>query len=259
MNDDATPAIPAATLVLYHEAADGPAVHLMITRSAGMAFAAGALVFPGGRVDQNDRSIAADAGLVRHAPADADDAAARVTAIREAIEETGLATGVHPRPGTATIARWRIELKAHAPFGPLLREAGVTLDLGELVPFSRWSPRMQLQRRFDTRFYVARFAGDVGVEVDGHEATHYVWVSARDAIAGGRAGTHLIIFPTMRNLERLAEHPSFDAVIAHLQEFPVKLITPEVREQDGVKCLCLPDDAGYPVTRIPLTEVVLPS
>jgi 8-oxo-dGTP pyrophosphatase MutT (NUDIX family) len=258
MNDNSTPPIPAATLVLYHEADEGSALHLMITRSAGMAFAAGALVFPGGRVDAEDRAVAADAHLLRNSPADAEDAAARVTAIREAIEETGLAVGVHPLPDAAAIARWRKLLNAHASFGALLREAGAALDLGELVPFSRWSPREGLHRRFDTRFYVAKFAGDAGVEVDANEASHHVWVTAQDAIADARAGRHLVIFPTMRNLERLAAHPRFDAVLAHLGRFPVKLITPEVREYGGEKWLCLPEDAGYPTTRVPLSEVVFP-
>ena len=230
MKESADPAIPAATLVLYREAGPGPATHLMIKRSAGMAFAAGALVFPGGRVDDTDREIAADATLVSEMPADADDSAARVTAIREAIEETGLAVAVHPQPDTALISAWRAALKAQVSFAKLLRNAQTTLNLAELVPFSRWSPRQQLHRRFDTRFYVAKFAGDAGVEVDEHEASQHLWVTARDAMAGARAGTHLIIFPTMRNLERLAEHASFDAVTRHLENNPVKLISPRVME-----------------------------
>jgi 8-oxo-dGTP pyrophosphatase MutT (NUDIX family) len=257
MNDETLP-IPAATIVLYHESGDDPAAHLMITRAAEMAFAAGALVFPGGRVDEDDRAVASDPLLARNAPVDPDDAAARVTAIREAIEETGLAPGLHPRQDLPAIARWRAALSSHQPFGALLRQSGATLDLGHLVPFSRWSPRNKLSRRFDTRFYVARFDSDTGVVVDASEASHHVWISARDAIEASRAGKYYIIFPTMRNLERLAEHPRYEAVLEHLKSVPVMLITPEVREYDKVKFLCLPEDSGYPVTRVPLNEVVLP-
>ena len=49
MTDD--PAIPAATLILVRDMADGPPEFLMVERAATMAFAAGALVFPGGRTD----------------------------------------------------------------------------------------------------------------------------------------------------------------------------------------------------------------
>lgn len=53
-----------------------------------MAFAAGAVVFPGSRVDPDDYLVARQAGLV----ADEADGAGRVAALRETLE-TGLAVG----------------------------------------------------------------------------------------------------------------------------------------------------------------------
>ena len=54
-------AIPAATLVVWRDPAPGdpgtPEI-LVVERSAGMAFAAGAIVFPGGRIDPADRALA---------------------------------------------------------------------------------------------------------------------------------------------------------------------------------------------------------
>ena len=82
MSDDA---IPAATLVLWRDCAEGPEI-LVVERSANMAFAAGAIVFPGGRVDAADRALASALGRA--------DEAAKVTAIRETIEETGVVAGV---------------------------------------------------------------------------------------------------------------------------------------------------------------------
>src|ERR687898_784255 len=52
--------IPAATLVLMRERAHGPPELLMTERTGQMAFAAGALVFPGGRIDAEDREAAAN-------------------------------------------------------------------------------------------------------------------------------------------------------------------------------------------------------
>ena len=49
--------IPAATLVLMRERAGGPPELLVTERTGAMAFAAGALVFPGGRIDEDDRRI----------------------------------------------------------------------------------------------------------------------------------------------------------------------------------------------------------
>ena len=72
MSDEA---IPAATLIVVRDCAGGAPELLMVERAQGMAFAAGALVFPGGRIDDSDRSLADEFGM---------DAAA-VAAIRETV------------------------------------------------------------------------------------------------------------------------------------------------------------------------------
>lgn len=83
-------AIPAATLVIMRPSPQGePDELLMVKRAKTMAFAAGAVVFPGGRIDPDDYRVAARHGF---APDDA-EAAARVAALRETLEETGLAVG----------------------------------------------------------------------------------------------------------------------------------------------------------------------
>ena len=57
-------AIPAATLVIMRPSdRGGPDEILMVKRSVTMAFAAGAVVFPGGRVDPDDYRVARLYGL----------------------------------------------------------------------------------------------------------------------------------------------------------------------------------------------------
>ncbi len=82
-------AIPAATVILLRDAAEGPEV-LMVKRDSKLAFAGGMWVFPGGRVDPED--YGAD-------PADLAGAEARAAA-REAGEEAGLAVDA------AGLRRW---------------------------------------------------------------------------------------------------------------------------------------------------------
>src|SRR6058998_293848 len=82
--DAVRPAVPAATVVLLRDGADGVEA-LMLRRDADLAFAGGAWVFPGGRIDPEDYPEGTDA----------DDAealldAARNAAAREAMEEAGL-------------------------------------------------------------------------------------------------------------------------------------------------------------------------
>src|SRR5258708_18742483 len=88
-NDTPKPAIPrlAATLLLLRDGAAGLEV-LMTARHEEAGFAAGALVFPGGKVDPIDAALAA------YCPAapDLDEAALvlRIAAIRETFEECGI-------------------------------------------------------------------------------------------------------------------------------------------------------------------------
>ena len=79
--------IPAATVVIFRNCPrGGPPELLMVQRSKGMRFAGGATVFPGGRIDPEDRKLAAQL-LPDMVP---EEAAARVAAMRETLEEISI-------------------------------------------------------------------------------------------------------------------------------------------------------------------------
>jgi 8-oxo-dGTP pyrophosphatase MutT (NUDIX family) len=124
VSDDA---IPAATLILVREPPAGAPELLMVERAGGMAFAAGALVFPGGRIDDADRQLGQQRGV---------DPAA-VAAIRETIEETAVPAGLSPTPDPAAARGLQDALVADRPFDDLLRESGLELDAGSLTLFAR--------------------------------------------------------------------------------------------------------------------------
>ncbi len=240
--------IPAATLVLFDESAPGPARHLMLERTETMRFAAGMLVFPGGRVEADDHAIAANPALACDIPAEAEDAAARVAAIRETLEETGIAVAIRPALAPADIPTWRTALKSGGAFSALLAQSGRSLDLAALIPFTRWYPKHLQHRLFDTRFYAARREGEAEAVHDADEAAHLLWLTAEDALRDAATGTHRLMFPTARNLERLAAHASLAALRAHVAATPWHIITPVPCEIDGTVHLRIPEDAGYPVT-----------
>src|SRR4051794_34694504 len=79
--------LPAATLLLVRDGARGLEV-LMAARHEESGFAAGALVFPGGKVDAGDLVIARRNPHLAELPDGA--AAARVAAVRETWEECGI-------------------------------------------------------------------------------------------------------------------------------------------------------------------------
>src|SRR3546814_2009295 len=80
--------IPAATVIVFRNGRAGDAPEILMTvRAREMVFAGGMAVFPGGRVDPADYELAQQiAGQI-----EPDEAAHRIAAIRETLEETGLA------------------------------------------------------------------------------------------------------------------------------------------------------------------------
>lgn len=251
MTDDLPTPIPAATLVIFREPADGPPELLMVERAKAMVFAGGAMVFPGGRVDPGDHALAAT--LTGWESDDPIDVAARIAAVRETIEEAGLAIGLDPLPDADALIRLRQALHAGEPLGGALRAAGTALALDALVPFARWRPAHRHMRIFDTRFYLARLPdGAARATVDATENTRLVWATARRVLDDADAGRLQIIYPTRRNLERLAQFDSFDAAAAHAVQTPIRVVTPWHEARGGEEHLCIPDDLGYPVTSEPL-------
>jgi 8-oxo-dGTP pyrophosphatase MutT (NUDIX family) len=241
------PAIPAATVIVMRDVAEGPPELLMVERAAAMAFAGGALVFPGGRVDPEDRALAATMA------GDPDEVAHRVAAIRETIEEAGVAIGIDI--AADRLAALRQGLHAGEPFGALLDEAGARADPEVLLPFAHWLPSGLGHRVFDTRFYLARAPHDAQPAPDEGESVRAFWTSAREALAMADAGTATLIFPTRRNLERLAQFGSFVDAVADARNHPIKTVTPWIEERDGQAHLCIPPGLGYPVTAEPLHHV----
>ena len=210
-----------------------------------MAFAAGALVFPGGRIDPGDEEAGRATGC-------GVDAAARIAAIRETIEETGIAAGLDPAPDAGTAAALREGLSGGAPFAALLEEAGLRLDLDALTPFARWCPNFRETRRFDTLFFLADAPANLPrASADRTESVRTFWASAACVLAEVDAGRAHVIFPTRRNLERLALFASIDEARAHAARYPVRKITPGSRTGTGGRSSAFPR-MGLSVTWEPL-------
>ena len=237
MSEDA---IPAATLIVVREAEHGPPELLMVERSGGMAFAAGAWVFPGGRIDQADHHFAASAGIDPSA----------VAVIRETLEETAVPVGISPIPDGALARSLQDKLVANLPFADVLRQSALGLDETMLVPFARWLPKFHAVRRFDTLFFIARCPdGDWHPRVIEGECARAEWLSARQVLERDTRGEARLIFPTRRNLERLAQHSTFEQILADARAYPIEPVTPWVEDKGGHQFITIPDNLGYPVTQ----------
>lgn len=242
MSEKLPDAIPAATLIIFRESGDGPPELLMVERAKAMVFAGGAMVFPGGRIDPGDHVLAQLLG-------GDDETAARIGAIRETIEEAGLPVGLAAIPTTEALAEMRAALHDGKAFAEALAGAGATLDLERLTPWARWRPAHAHMRIFDTRFYLAELPIDAPhASVDETENVRLVWSTAQQVLDDADAGKLAIIFPTRRNLERLAQFASVAEAREHAEATPVVTVTPWPEMRDGQEHLCIPEDAGYPIT-----------
>jgi 8-oxo-dGTP pyrophosphatase MutT (NUDIX family) len=243
--------IPAATIVIFRKSPEGGAPELLMTvRSRTMVFAGGMAVFPGGKVDPDDfvlgEKIAGDSsnGI------SADEAAHQIAAIRETLEETGLALGLTGDITAQTAAQARAMLEERNVLAPVLDAFGWSLDLSQIVPFARWFPKNEnIPRVYDTRFYLADLGtGAVDVSIDNSENTRLFWTTAQGALDAADKGEIKLIFPTRRNLERLALFGSFEEARAQAEAIPVRTIVPQVDTSGKKPLLTIMKDAGYPIT-----------
>jgi 8-oxo-dGTP pyrophosphatase MutT (NUDIX family) len=239
-------AIPAATLIVWRDpspAEGGTPQILIVERSAGMAFAAGAIVFPGGRVDAADRVLAE---RLSHP-----NEAAKITAIRETIEETAVipALGaVDPALGSEL----QRELLAGADFGELLNQHRLTIQLDALTSFARWMPAFKQPRKFDTLFYIVSApAGNWRPNPQPGECAAAEWASPTELLDRIEQGEASAIFPTKRNLERLASHLRFDDALADARAHSMETIIPWIEEIGGVRHVRIPEGRGYPIVSDP--------
>lgn len=264
MTQRISPARPAATVILLHDGARGPET-FMLTRHADIAFGPGALVFPGGSVDDADRDPELRR-LCRGADGlDDDDVAFRIAAFREAFEEAGVLLArdlaqdapVDADRAGALGAKYRDALEAgDVALKDFLETAALRVALDQMVPFAHWITPEPVAKRFDTRFFLARAPADQidGASHDGREAVDSLWIRPAEAIAEADRGERSLIFATRMNLARLAEHDTVADAIAAARVQPIVTVMPVIDKSGEEAVLRIPADAGYGVTSFPLSR-----
>ncbi|MBN9410946.1 MAG: MBL fold metallo-hydrolase [Burkholderiales bacterium] len=204
----------AATVLLLREGPGGLEV-LMTRRSDRASFAPGAYVFPGGVIDPADAQSHA---LAAHRPTQTGDALTQaIAAIRESFEELGVLLARHA-DGRAADAADIAAIDRQPPegdsFAAQCAARGLVLAADEVRVLARWTTDRDLSRRFDVAFLIARMPEGQQPVADEAEQFEPVWVRPADALARHAAGSFLMIFPTIRTLERLAAFDSVDAALA---------------------------------------------
>jgi 8-oxo-dGTP pyrophosphatase MutT (NUDIX family) len=241
----------AAALLLLRDGAGGLEV-LTVTRHARADFAAGALVFPGGKVE------AGDAALRSHCPGvdGLDDAALalRVAAIRETFEEAGLLLALDEGGAPAPVSRLPAR-RGGASFAELITAAALPLAAAALIPFAHWITPPDRPRRFDTHFFVALAPCGQNVAADGHETVGAHWLRPTDALADGAAGRRVLNLATLCNLGRLARHATAEQALAAAVGQTMATVIPETIETTAGPMYRIPADAGYEECLVPAAKV----
>lgn len=250
MADIATP-VPAATILMLRDGDSGLEV-FMVVRHHQIDFATGALVFPGGKVDEGDSQVRA---FCDGADDDDQELALQVGAIREAFEECGILLArdsngkllggervAQLEPFRDQLNRGDLSIKA------FLENESLRLACDLLQPFAHWVTPEMMPKRFDTRFYLAVAPDDHSAMHDGHESVDSVWISPTDALAGAQSGKYTVIFPTRLNVEMLDESQSVDEAMAMAKQRSIIAVTPWTENRDDGQYICIPTEAGYAVS-----------
>lgn len=254
----------SATVLLLRDAPDLQV--LMVERHYQIDFASGALVFPGGKA--NDEDASPDWSDHFDGAFERNDQTARIASVRESFEESGilLARPASSRGEGAALVGPDVAEKlspfraavdrGEQSFLELVREHDLVLALDTLVHFGHWITPTMMPKRFDTHFYLAPTPAEQIAAHDGRETTDAIWINAQAALDKEVAGEATIIFPTRMNLGKLAETSTVADAIARFSSEPVVTVLPEIgKTDDGKPCLNIPAEAGY-VTTTELLENV---
>src|SRR3954471_6542799 len=255
---------PASTILLLRDSADkrapddnirGEIEVFMMVRHYEIDFNSGALVFPGGSVDKGDQEIIARPDLC--SGSEGLDSAAlsfRIAAIRETFEESGILLArpkgskalIDPKRASEVEALSRADLcESKTSFLTVLADNGLVLALDELVPYAHWITPEGMPKRFDTWFFLAAAPPEQAGAHDGKESTDSIWVSPREALAGGESGRFKLPFPTTRNLIKLGKQPSVRNALDDSRGRPVVTVMPVMTKLTGGRQLRIPREAGY--------------
>ena len=256
--------------MLVRDSAAGSLEVCMVRRHIESDFVGGAYVFPGGKVDDEDRGELATDRCVGRTDLEASTLlgaergglAFWVAALRECFEEAGVlfcyeqgaapgaplvdATDPDVRKRLVAMRASLLAAGRDADFLAACSGEGLCLAVDRVHYFSHWITPEGAPKRFDTRFFVAALPpGQIPVH-DDFETTDTVWVDPADALARAAAGEFDLIFPTMKNLEAISRFGTaaelLDAALA-IEKVPTVLPRVVVDER-GFRIL-LPGDEGY--------------
>ena len=262
MNDmpkkEPPPPRPATTVLLLRPSRAGdagsPLEVFMVVRHHQIDAFSGALVFPGGKLEDADGDPRLRARCGNAEKCGDDELKFRVAGVREAFEECGVLLarkrGQRALVAAAELkgieARWRAKLaKDEATIVDLAEAEDLEIATDLMTPFAHWITPTFAPRRFDTWFFLAEAPQDQVALHDGSESVDSVWIGAQQAIDEATAGTRTLVHATLKNLELLVDGKTVVGAISQATERNIVTVQPWVETRDGKRFLHIPEGAGY--------------
>jgi len=256
-NEGAAPR-PATTVLLLRPSQPGdagsPLEVFMVVRHHQIDSFSGALVFPGGKLEEADGAPSLRARCGGADKIDDAELKFRVAGVREAFEECGVLParkrGQRALIGAADLKgieeRWRAKLaKDEASIVDMVEAEDLEIATELMTPYAHWITPTFVPKRFDTWFFLAEAPEDQIALHDGSESTDSVWIGPQEAIEEAKAGKRTLVHATTKNLELLAEGKTVAGAIAAAGARKIVTVQPWVEEKDGKKFLHIPEGAGY--------------
>jgi 8-oxo-dGTP pyrophosphatase MutT (NUDIX family) len=255
---EAAPPRPATTVLLLRPSkkgdADSPLEVFMVVRHHAIDSFSGALVFPGGKLEDADGDPRLKKRCGGADKISAEELKFRVAGIREAFEECGVLLARKPGQRAVIAAadlkaieeKWRAKLtKDTATIVDLVEAEDLELATDLMTPYAHWITPTFVPKRFDTWFYLAEAPEDQVALHDGSESTDSVWIEPQAAIDEAKAGKRTLVHATTKNLELLAEGVTVTGALSQASERKIVTVLPWVEQRDGKKFLHIPEGAGY--------------
>lgn len=253
----------ASTILLLR---DGPSTLevFMVERHHQIDFATGALVFPGGKLEEAD-GAAELATYCRAGEESTGQRALCVGAIRETFEECGVLLA-RPRGSESLVDATRLAALEAQYREPLQNDRCSMLDFVRaeqlelafdlLVPFAHWITPEFMPKRFDTHFFLVEAPTHQLAVHDGTESVDSLWTTVPQALELEQSGQRTIIFPTLENIKKLGRSGSVAEALQAARADEIVTVLPRLSEDEhGELMMELPAEAGYDTVRTPMSSL----
>jgi 8-oxo-dGTP pyrophosphatase MutT (NUDIX family) len=222
----------ASTVILVRD--DGGGIEVYVTRRQDhLLFLGGYHVFPGGKVDEDDRSAKTielcrgrtpEQACTHIEGVDEPDRAVgfMVAGIRELFEEAGVLLAEREDgsdlrqsgPGQAErLAGHRKKLQQDKiGFQQIMEKERLRCPLDRLLWFAHWITPATSPRRFNTFFFAAKKPEGQETQAFEDEIAEAFWVRPEKALENWRKGQWKMIPPTISSLDTLAGYKSWDDI-----------------------------------------------